>query len=217
MIRLSEPQISKMLDQPETGMGYQTVEVEDTRGIKKRGNVYNGDILLFEQEPREYLAEGTYEKMVKAADGSEAKMIKSIRVVPAIRAAFEKRLEGVEGKPATEGQQKKTNLNDVFMRFTAYRNDRRITPEKGLRPGTYATTEADSRHVKTGEQAVERYALPDPKPAIYRYRIDPLPGTVYRQGTVQPAFDHKGGGVEVIFDNGTTDNTVSGPAILPPK
>ncbi len=103
------------------------------------------------------------------------------------------------------------------MRFTAYRNDRRITTDKGLLPGTYATTEADSRNVRTGTEAVERYALPDPKPAIYRFRIDPREDTVNREGTVQPAFGHEGGGVEVIFDNGTDKNTVSGPAVLPEK
>jgi len=101
------------------------------------------------------------------------------------------------------------------MRFTAYLNDRRITPEKGLLPGTYATTEEDSRVVATGEQAVERYALPNPMPAVYRFRIDPKPGTSHQAGVVQPAYGHVGGGVEVLFTAGTAGDTVSGPTVLP--
>lgn len=221
MIRLNAAQIDGLLSQVESGMGYQTVEVKVASGMR-RATVYNADLLLWEEEPQTYLAEGTYQRMVKAADSIEARTIESIRVVRPLRqireqAAMEKFATTLLGKPATEGEQKKTKEREVFMRFTAYINDRRITAEKGLLPGTYATTEADSKNVKTGADAVEQYALPDPKPAKYRYRIDPLKDTVYREGIVQPAHGHKGGGVEVIFDNGTDKNTVSGPAVLPDK
>lgn len=167
-----------------------------TTGIRK-GTVYNGELLLWEEEPRTYLAEGVYQRLVKAADSIEARMIELIRVVRPAAASrppttMEKFAERVLGKPATEGEPKKTKDKEVFMRFTAYINNRRITAEKGFLPGTYATTEADSKNVKTGAEAVERYALPDPKPAKYRYRIDPLKDTVYREGIVQPANGHKG-------------------------
>jgi hypothetical protein len=221
MLRLSATHIAGLLSQPETGMGYQTVEVKVTTGIR-RATIYNADLLLWEEEPRTYLAEGTYQRLVKSAESLEARTIESIRVVRPIRqirekSTIEKYAESLLGNPATESERKKTKQGDVFMRFTAYKNDRRITANNGLLPGTYATTEADSRNVKTGEQAVERYALPDPKPAKYRFRIDPAKDTEYREGTVQPAFEHKGGGVEVLFDEGTSDNTVSGPTELPEK
>jgi hypothetical protein len=221
MIKLNESQIAQLLSQPETGMGYQIVEVKVAAGVK-RATVYNADLLLWEDEPRTYLAEGTYQQLVKGADSVEARRIESIRVVQPVRHAREhmetqKSAEGLLGKPATEGEPKRTKYGDVFMRFTAYKDDRRITPDRALRPGTYATTEADSRNVGTGEQAVERYALPDPKPAKYRFRIDPTKDTEYREGTVQPAYGHKGGGVEVLFDRGTSASTVSGPKELPEK
>jgi hypothetical protein len=221
MLRLSATHIAGLLSQPETGMGYQTVEVKVTTGIR-RATIYNADLLLWEEEPRTYLAEGTYQRLVKSAESLEARTIESIRVVRPIRqirekSTIEKYAESLLGNPATESERKKTKQGDVFMRFTAYKNDRRITANNGLLPGTYATTEADSRNVKTGEQAVERYALPDPKPAKYRFRIDPAKDTEYREGTVQPAFEHKGGGVEVLFDEGTSDNTVCGPTELPEK
>jgi len=222
MIKLAATHVSGLLAQPETGMGYQTVEVKCTTGIRK-ATVYNAELILWEEEPRTYLAEGVYQRMVKAADSIEARKIESIRVIrPARptrqRSAMEKFAERLLGKPATEGKQNKTNEGEVFMRFTAYPNDRRITSDKRLLPGTYATTEADSKNVKTGTEAVERYALPDPKPAKYRFRIDPLKDTVYREGTVQPAYGHEGGGVEVLFDNGTDKNTVTVPPTeLPEK
>ena len=221
MIRLNAAQIGGLLSQAETGMGYQTVEVKVAAGIR-RATVYNADLLLWDEEPRTYLAEGTYQRLVKTADSLEARMIESIRVVRPVRqvreqTAMEKFAENLLGKPATEGDPKKTKQGDVFMRFTAYKDDRRITANNGLLPGTYATTEADSCNAKTGEQAVERYALPDPKPAKYRFRIDPTKDTEYREGTVQPAYGHKGGGVEVLFDKGTSNNTASGPTELPEK
>jgi hypothetical protein len=53
-----------------------------------------------------------------------------------------------------------------------------------------------------------------------RDRLTPRRGTVLnaelRRGIVQPDFGHTGGGVEVLFDNGTDDGTVSGPKVLPP-
>lgn len=220
MIKLSEAQVSKLLSQPESGMGYQVVEVERKTSVRK-GTVYNGELLLWEDEPRAALAEGVYETLVKVADSIEAQKIEAIRVLRhaprLVPKGMEKLAQTLLGKPATEGEKKKTQKGKVFMRFTAYSNDKRITANNGMLPGTYATTEADSRHIKTGAEAVERYALPDPKPAKYRYRIDPLEETEYREGIVQPNYGHEGGGVEVIFDNGTDENTVSGPDVLPEK
>lgn len=219
MIKLLANQIGSLIHQPESGMGYQTVEVE-YQTTKRKATVYNAELLMWEQEPRTMLVEA-FETLISKASVSETKFIKSIRVVSPPKVVVEsiagKLLKELRGMPATEGDSRKTKEKDIFMRFTAYVNDRRITAEKGLLPGTYATTEADSRNVKTGAEAVERYALPDPKPAKYRHRIDPLKDTVYREGIVQPAYGHKGGGVEVIFDNGTGKDTVCGPAVLPEK
>ena len=218
MIKLLASQIESLIHQPESGMGYQTVEVED-RTAKRKATVFNAELLMWDQEPRTMLVEA-FETLIKKASVSESHFIKSIRVVSPPKIVDEskaaKLLTELRGTPATEGESRKTKEGEVFARFTAYKNDRRITPNKGLTPGTYATTEADAKNVKTGSDAVERYALPDPKPAIYRYRIEPRKDTTYRQGVVQPAFGNKGGGVEVIFDNGTHDKTVTGLAVLPP-
>jgi len=46
-------------------------------------------------------------------------------------------------------------------------------------PGSYATTEADAKNVKTGKEAVARYALPNPDPASYVYTIKPKPTPIW--------------------------------------
>ena len=43
---------------------------------------------------------------------------------------------------------------EVFQRFSACANDRRVASDKSLLPGTYARTEADARFVRTGADAV---------------------------------------------------------------
>ena len=217
MIELLQEQIKKMVAKPETGMGYQTVSVDYRIKSSQNGTVYNCELLVLEEKPRAQLTEVAFLKMKQLASSSGAYEIRAIRVLGEKEAVTGYLMESASGKPATEGEPKETEDGAIFMRFTAYKNDRRITPNNGLVPGTYATTEADSRHVRTGEEAVERYALPDPTPAKYRYKIEPLIGTKYREGIVQPNFGHAGGGVEDLFDDGTDDNTVILNTILPEK
>ena len=111
-----------------------------------------------------------------------------------------------------------TSSGEVFKRFTPYPDDRRITPGKGCRAGTFATTREDAdAHIKTGMDAVARYALPEDKPASNVFTIRPPEETDLQRGTVAPANNQPGGGVEVIFVNGTPDGTVTGPITIPDK
>lgn len=111
-----------------------------------------------------------------------------------------------------------TTASEIFKRFCAYANDRRVTAGKGLTPGTFATTKADAdANIKTGTDAVKRYALPDSKPASNVFTITPPIDTELKRGTVQPANNQPGGGEEVIFVNGTPDGTVTGPVTIPDK
>jgi hypothetical protein len=219
VITLLRSQTSTLLAQPESGMGYQTVEVEIPTGTR-RATVYNADLLFWEEAPSAHLATSVYERLAGTARDVEARMIRSIRVVPreldvSSSSTMRRLALTASSGPAVDGEARGTAPGDVFMRFTAYSNDRRITPGKGLLPGTYATTEEDSRAVVTGGQAVERYALPNPTPAVYRFRIDPTAGTQHQVGIVQPAYGRAGGGVEVLFTIGTARDTVGGPAVLP--
>jgi ribosomal protein L35AE/L33A len=69
--------------------------------------------------------------------------------------------------------------------------------------------------VKTGKEAVERYAMPDPTPACYVFTGKPKKDTKIQRGTVEPAHGRTGGGVEVYFEDGTQPNTVTGPDVIP--
>ena len=117
--------------------------------------------------------------------------------------------------PAKDAPVEKTKEKEVFKRFTAYENDRRINPDGSLLPGTYATTEEDAKNVRTGKEAVARYALPNPKPASNKWTIKPWKDTLIQYGIVEPANDQPGGGVEVLFKDGTHAGTVTGPEKIP--
>jgi hypothetical protein len=111
-----------------------------------------------------------------------------------------------------------TDTGEIFKRFSAYANDKRVTPAKGLTSGTFATTKEDAdANIKTGTDAVARYALPNSKPASNVFTISPAKDTELKRGTAQPANNQPGGGVEVIFVNGTPDGTVTGPVTIPDK
>ena len=111
-----------------------------------------------------------------------------------------------------------TEAAEIFRRFCAYAKDRRITPGRGVTPGTFATTKEDAdANVKTGIDAVARYALADSKPASNVFTISPAKDTELKRGTVQPANNQLGGGVEVIFVNGLPDGTVTGPVLIPDR
>jgi hypothetical protein len=111
-----------------------------------------------------------------------------------------------------------TQEAEIFKRFSAYANDRRITAGRGLTQGTFATTKEDAdANVKTGADAVARYALPDSKPASNVFTISPAKDSELQRGVVQPANRQPGGGVEVIFVNGLPDGTVTGPVTIPDK
>ena len=72
-------------------------------------------------------------------------------------------------------------------------------------------------HNKTGTDAINRYAMPSDEPAIYVFTVKPTEKTEIRRGTVEPAYGKPGGGVEVIFVNGSSEKTVTGPDTIPAK
>lgn len=91
----------------------------------------------------------------------------------------------------------------LYFRFSAFPNDKRVKPDGSWTPGTYATTYNDVRMVPSGYAAVGRYALPNPRSAMYVFPLltDASP---VRIGTVTPNFGQAGGGVEVYFPSGAS-------------
>ena len=76
--------------------------------------------------------------------------------------------------------------NDVFIRLSAFNDDKRILPNGSVLAGTYATTLNDIKVVPSGAAAVGRYALPDRLPACHVYRIIPPPKTPSRTAPTNP-------------------------------
>lgn len=217
MLKLADSYTKDLLRQPEFGMGYQLVEATLPDDKKKRGVVYNAELLRFEDESRFVMLRESYAGLLKSAESSVGR-IKTLRVIPRTASMTLRESAGrVEKKagPAKDAPHEKTKEGEVFKRFSAYENDRRVTSDGRLLAGSYATTEEDAKNVKTGKDAVARYALPNPKPASYRFTIKPSKDTDIQKGIVEPANDQPGGGVEVIFTYDTEPKTVSGPDKIP--
>lgn len=95
-----------------------------------------------------------------------------------------------------------TEPGDMFIRLSAFDNDKRILADGSVLKGTYATTWTDMKVTPSGLAAVGRYALPNRLSAYYLYRIIPPVGTAVLFGTVTPNYGLCGGGVEVFFPDG---------------
>ena len=226
LTKLSAEQMKYLLSQSETGMGYQEIEYKllSYSYIQKRGLVLNSELLIDEDgvgEIRKTTLKETvsYELLLeKAHDLSSG--ISNIRVIEKKVLRKYMTLEEAKiskGQSAEESGESLAAQGEIFKRFTAYKNDHRVTLTYGLKPGAYATTEDDAKNVRTGLDATARYTLPYIDPVRYVFTITPPVCTSVKRGTVQPAHNQPGGGVEVIFIKGSPDKTVTGPAIISEK
>lgn len=214
--KLSNDQIGYLISQPETGMGYQYVEANIYPNSEK-GVVLNAEVFIPKSKiekimGRRYL---TYSAILKEAESPG--LVRDLRVISrsSLHLGESKFFAAAAKGPASEAEISETKEDEVFKRFSAYINDHRITEDGGLVPGTYATTEEDAKNVGTGSEATERYALPSDEPAIYVFTVKPPRRTKIRSGIVEPANGKRGGGVEVIFEEGSPEDTVTGPRQIP--
>ena len=241
MFSLSKSHSDAVLNAAEHGMGYQFVEVVTSVGHWegkefvvdgmslakgeqwRKGIVLNAELLLLDDEMQKGLPSGSYKQLLASAVKSEG-VIQKIQVTgfaqeqQAVAQLREDAVPyGKKTKRAADAPHELTAANEIFKRFTAFENDRRITADGRLLPGTYATTEADAKNVKTGLEAVARYALPNPKPAVYVFTVKPLKDTPIQRGIVEPEFKQPGGGVEVLFCDGTAAKTVTDRCTIPKR
>lgn len=220
---LNKERQEELLAQPESGMGYQIVDVVTLKGETLRGTVFNAEYLFYPEERVELLARAAdptiRSQMLATKEIGSREEIKELKVVTTtanapglVRESDEPQTTGAREAPVESSK-----MEEEFKRFCAYANDRRVTPTGGLVPDSYATTAADAKHVKTGSDAVRRYALPNPMPAVNVFLIRPPAKTPLKRDIAQPAYGQLGGGVEVLFVNGSPPNTVtSSPPPLPP-
>lgn len=211
-------------------MGYQMGVATLSTGSQERGVILNGAIFAQADELRSMSADevskvGTmvHESRLAivsinliARSPESLRGVRRIQTQTAKAAQFSASNESVRAsQPAKDAPITATIAGEIFKRFSPYVDDFRITEKRGLLPGTFATTAEDAEHVKTGRDAVIRYALENKKSANKRFTIKPDAKTRLQSGIVQPAHGEPGGGVEVIFVDGTCDHSVSEPDILP--
>lgn len=216
MLRLESGWTESMVGQPESGMGYQVVDVEQFDGLRRRGIAYNAELVIYDTEPYPFTQGRSYRSLLTEARSASG-LIRSIAVVGGSGRPAVHEVRRAPGKPteAKDAPIEATAVGEVFKRFSAYEHDHRITKDGRFLPGTYATTEADAMNVSTGSEAVQRYALPNPMPASWVFTSSPNAETAIQRGIVAPAFDQPGGGVEVIFPVGTQASTSTGPVRIP--
>lgn len=209
MFVLDEARTRELLALPESGMGFQFIEFTTDDAIRHFGLALNAEMVLDVNEPRDGLAG------LRAMQPRSRPAIREVRLlarehwislghqVAEPRVAY----RGKTG-PAKDAPIGRSKEGDFFVRFSAFANDRRINADKSLQPGTYATSAEDAVSVRTGIEAVRRYALPNPDPAVHRLTLRPPQPAPIRCGIVEPANGQPGGGVEVIFPDGTAPNTL---------
>ena len=221
MFRLTEKHREFFLSKPESGMGYQCIQQTDY-DVTKKYIVFNADLLVrFEEleQLREYASKyASYDAFLSQEydylDSSVKEIVDTQRLELRNRQDFLGSTHGKKPHNPVQVLRGLTKDYEGFKRFSAYKNDRRITDQRGLREGTYVTTVNDVGVVPSGLGAVARYALPNPWPAVYVSTVTPPGSTPIEYGTVQPAFYQSGGGIEVFFRDGTPNGTVSGPYMI---
>jgi len=203
---------------PETGMGYQVVHLPGVHDAQQSAIVVNGERAL-ERIPG---VRAVREDLSRLADGGLLRALReevagvAFRVLSRAEAVEAGILEPTDDGPADAAPVEASDAGERFLRFSAFDNDRRILANGAVTPGTYVTTLKDgTANVRNGMDAVRRYALPNPDPAVHRYLLVPPSIVAVRRGTVQPAFGQPGGGAEVIFDKGASAGTMQGKDQLP--
>ncbi len=221
MIYKAQSQFTQsLLSLPETGMGYQIIDAKrQGRFATERFVVYNSELIVeldnnFNTNKRQILLE-SYTKMFSQSDfiALESPILVRQSAVRNVRTFSESsmntkgRHSGTTG--AIDNSPRYASGSEMFVRLSAYPDDKRIDFVKmKLKSGSYTTTEADYLTCKKySDDPVDRYALPNDETIKWAFYIRPKSNDQYRPGVVQPANGHSGGGIEALFDNGTSDGT----------
>lgn len=205
---------------PESGLGYQVIDatIEKYRN-RRRFIVYNSSLIVtfdnsFSDSKEKIQAEGFESILAKspAINLSKIALVNNTEFTSSNNIVEDKsydkgRHSGENG--AKENPKEKADGNEIFVRLSAYENDRRIDLiNKRLLPGTYSTTLNDYVMCYTfADDPIDRYALPNDEQIKWSFFVRPKEDDILQRGIVQPAFGHDGGGIETYFEYGTSNNT----------
>lgn len=222
MFKLSEAQENELLNQPETGMGYQVVEASKAGSYTREKFIVLNSEFVFEMMASQtntdtngkvFLSQLSYSDRQKLNENAQNKA--SIITLNNMSVLNGRQFRNIvnESKNENEGgaieNPVETNEEKIFVRLSAFDNDRRVDKKKRcLRPGSYTTTMEDYLKCKnTNDDPVERYALPSNNKIKFAFYIQPLKTDTLQKGTVQPAKGKRGGGKEAYFAEGTSAGT----------
>ena len=201
LYRLNENIQQYLLSQPEHGMGYQIVHRNDSGD---RLIIFNSEFSISTEHIAGYF---DHDRMLIA----ENQDLESLTMEP-------ENLTVISHGSYSSMSRK----DELFVRFSAFRNDRRIRADGSIESGSYVTTENDARYWRhpfgcTGLSAVARYALPNPDPAINVFLLQPSVSVPISCGTVAPDYGQAGGGVEVRFNSATPAGTLIDTITIPDR
>lgn len=210
--KLSRSQEIDLLNQPETGMGYQIVEANKAGNYtREKFLVLNSELVIEMNGFEDYMTrlvinEGIFSIKARA----EAITLNSITVLN------EKQYRNKASEPKSENEKgaidnpvENASGAEIFVRLSAFDDDKRVDKiNKCLRPGSFTTTQNDYILCKyTDDDPVERYALPSSDKIRFAFYIKPEKSDTLQRGRVQPANGKRGGGQETYFDKGTMPGT----------
>lgn len=226
--RISEASTTHLLALPESGMGFQLVVPGG--GSIALYLVLNAEIAFSLAEISASLGQQRRDVIANGLALAEA-LSRSHEVPPMVdfsngRLAASRYLEATGGfvalaavprivAPSPLTKQVTLRSQRVFLRYSAFTNDRRVLQNGNFVPGTYAAPESERPLVPTGFAAVGRFALPNQSPASHIYEIQAAVKTRVGIGTVCPAFGQAGGGVEAYFPKGAVNLGGAGPPPQP--
>jgi hypothetical protein len=186
---------TSLINRAEYGMGYQKVIATLDTGGRENGIVVNAEVFINDAERASHEMFDNWDDVVEEARKSRRSVV-SVQLVPRLaeslrgvrriavnakKAQLQESLAAVG--PAKDAPVTLTIEGEVFKRFSAYANDRRVTTGRGLTRGTFATTREDAdAYVKTGTDAVHRYALENKTPASNVFTVTPPKETNLQRG-----------------------------------
>ena len=202
-----------LLDQPETGMGYQILEACKERSyLKERFLILNSEIAI-----EMYGSESEYVRKVIWEGISAIKIKAQLITLTSPSVLNERQYSNVVNESSDESQKGaidnpviNADGKEIFIRLSAFHYDKRIDQiGQRLLPGSYTTTKEDYFRCKSGIcDPVERYALPYSYEIKFAFHIRPLATNTLQKGTVQRANGKEGGGKEAYFAQGTSIGTL---------
>lgn len=220
--RIYEQDARTLLEYPETGMGYQIVNASQyERDRVRQFVIYNSDLAVeldsdFIFNKRKIINEG-YSLVLSQArelmletnsiNVFNKKALTENRTLSYSKKNYHKRHFG--GNGATDNPKERADGYEVFVRISAYENDKRIDfINRKLKSGTFTTTFKDYKDcISTNDDPNDRYALPNDEEIKCAFYIRPNNYDFLQRGIVQPAFEKDGGGIEAYFDSGSSNGS----------